>query len=234
MVKKALHRRTAPALAGTERVDSRAGLTSEQRILAAARQEFCERGLDGARMQAIADRAGVNKALVHYYFRSKEKLFEVIIHDIVSAIWGKIHNDLDTPSPAADFRSVIRSVVSEYVRTFAAQPEIPMILMRQLINRDENFNLVAQSVLKAIGDGPSRIFSLFQREAAAGRIKKVDPIQLIMSIMGMIMVTFISRPIVEVLQKKTGISFAYDNEFYSARIDFITNLVFDGIKERSK
>jgi hypothetical protein len=55
-----------------------------------------------------------------------------------------------------------------------------------------------------------------------------------MSIMGMIMITFISRPIVEMLQKKTGISFAYDNKFYSARIDFITNLVFDGIKERSK
>jgi TetR/AcrR family transcriptional regulator len=234
MVKRSASRPARPTRPKHCPKPSGADLTTEQRILAAARQEFSERGLDGARMQAIADRAGVNKALVHYYFRSKEKLFEIIIHDIVSTIWGKIYYDLDTPSPGADFRSVIRSVVSEYVRTFAAQPEMPIILMRQLINKDENFNLVAQSVIRAIGEGPKRIFSLFEKETRAGTIKKVDPIQLIMSIMGMIMVTFISRPIVEVVQKKTGFAVSYDEKFYAARIDFITDLVFDGIKERSR
>jgi len=49
------------------------------RILDAAREVFVERGLDGARMQDIADKAGINKALLHYYFRNKEKLFELIL-----------------------------------------------------------------------------------------------------------------------------------------------------------
>jgi TetR/AcrR family transcriptional regulator len=209
-------------------------LTTEQRILAAARLEFCERGLDGARMQAIADRAGVNKALLHYYFRTKEKLFEIIIHDIASNIWRQINEDLDANPGARDFRSAVRSLVSSYIMTFAHQPEIPLILIRLLINRDRNFLPAAQSIIRAIGDEPRRIFSLFEKETKTGSIKKLDPVQLIMSVMSMIIMTFVSRPIVEILQQKTGLSITYDEKFYKARIDFITNLVFDGIKEHSK
>ena len=209
-------------------------LTTEQRILAAARQEFCERGLDGARMQAIADRAGVNKALLHYYFRSKENLFQVIIHDIASVIWRQIHNDLEARPGTPDLRSAIKALVSSYIMTFARQPEIPMVLIRLLINRDRNFLPVVQSIIRAIGDEPKRIFTLFEKETKAGTIKKVDPVQLIMSVMSMIIITFLSRPIVEVLQQKAGLSITYDEKFYKARIDFITDMVFDGIKERSK
>jgi TetR/AcrR family transcriptional regulator len=211
-----------------------ADATTEQRILAAARQEFCERGLDGARMQAIADRAGVNKALLHYYFRSKENLFQVIIHDLASVIWRQIHKDLEARPGTPDLRSAIKSLVSSYIMTFAHQPEIPTILIRLLINRDKNFLPAVESIIKAIGDEPQRIFSLFEKETQAGTIRKVDPVQLIMSIMSMIVITFISRPIVEVLRKKTGLSITYDDKFYKARIDFITDMVFDGIKEHSK
>jgi TetR/AcrR family transcriptional regulator len=211
-----------------------ADLTTEQKILAAARQEFCERGLDGARMQAIADRAGANKALVHYYFRSKEKLFEIIIQDIAGDIWRQIHEDLESNPGAPDFRSAVRSLVSSYIMTFAHQPEIPLILIRLLINRDKNFLPTVQSIIRAIGDEPKKIFSLFERETKAGTIKKVDPVQLIMSIMSMILITFVSRPIVEVLQQKTGLSITFDDTFYKSRVEFITNLVFEGIKERSK
>jgi TetR/AcrR family transcriptional regulator len=205
--------------------------TTEQKILDAARQEFCEHGLDGARMQAIADRAGVNKALLHYYFRSKEKLFEVIIHDIVSVIWRQIHQDLEGSFGKPDLRSAIKSLVSSYIMTFARQPEIPLVLVRLLIDRDKRFLPTAKSIINAIGDGPKKIFSLFEKEIKAGIIKKVDPVQLIMSIMSMILITFVSRPIVEVLQQRTGLSITYDENFYKSRVEFITDLVFEGIKE---
>ena len=53
-------------------------LNTEQTILEAAKKIFIHKGMDGARMQEIADEAGINKALLHYYFRSKDKLFEAI------------------------------------------------------------------------------------------------------------------------------------------------------------
>lgn len=63
----------------------------EQRILAAARAEFVRFGYKGARMQAIADKAQVNKALLHYYFRSKRKLFEAISADTTDKVWQAFH-----------------------------------------------------------------------------------------------------------------------------------------------
>jgi TetR/AcrR family transcriptional regulator len=231
MVKKRLSHKPKGTTPMRPLAISTTDLTSEKRILAAARQEFCERGLDGARMQAIADRAGVNKALLHYYFRSKENLFQVIIHDIASVIWRQIHKDLEDRPGTPDLRTAIKSLVSSYIMTFARQPEIPLVLIRLLINRDKNFLPVVQSIIRAIGDEPQRIFSLFEKETKAGTIKKVDPVQLIMSIMSMIIITFLSRPIVEVLQQKTGLSITYDDKFYKSRVEFITDLVFEGIKE---
>jgi hypothetical protein len=63
----------------------------------------------------------------------------------------------------------------------------------------------------------------------------VDPVQLIMNIMGMVIVTFLSQPIAEIVKQETGFGITYDEKFYKARIDFITDMVFDGIaiKERA-
>lgn len=65
-------------------------LTTEQKILEAARKIFLEKGLDGARMQDIADKAGINKAMLHYYFRSKDKLFEQIFLEVAGHFLPKI------------------------------------------------------------------------------------------------------------------------------------------------
>lgn len=209
-------------------------LSTQQKILSAAQHEFCDHGIDGARMQAIADRAGVNKALLHYYFRSKDKLFEIIVRDLVSSIWRQIHADLRVQSQAPDLRSVIRSLVSSYLSAMSQQPEIPLILVRQMLSRDKNVRVIAHSIIAEIGDAPSRIFSAFTREVKSGRIKKVDPVQLMMNIMGMVIVTFLSQPIVEIVKQETGLGITYDKKFYKSRIDFITDMIFDGISVKEK
>ena len=60
---------------------------TEAQILKAAREVFIAKGLDGARMQEIADHAGINKALLHYYFRTKEKLFEAVFREVASNLF---------------------------------------------------------------------------------------------------------------------------------------------------
>jgi AcrR family transcriptional regulator len=210
-------------------------LSAEQRILAAARQEFSERGIDGGRMQAIANRAGVNKALLHYYFRSKGKLFEIIISGLLAEIWRQIHADLGAQPQTLDLRSTIRSLVSSYITVMSRQPEIPRILIRQLLNGDRNVRVVARSIIAELGDAPVRILSAFTREVKAGRMKKCDPVQLMLNIMGMVIITFLSQPVAEIVKQETGFGIIYDEKFYKSRIDFITDMVFDGIavKERT-
>ncbi len=206
--------------------------TTEQKILEAARTEFGEHGLDGARMQSIADRAQVNKALLHYYFRSKEKLFEVILHSIALEIWQTIRLELSNQPKNPDLKTAIRSLVSSYILTFAKTPEIPAILLRLLLTGDKFFPAIVEKIIDAIGDGPKLLLLTFEKEMKAGKIARTDPIQLIMSVMGMIMVTFFGKPIFQILQQKTGMPIAVNTDtFLQERIDFITNLVFDGIKE---
>ena len=81
-------------------------LNTEDKIVNAAEAEFIERGYSGARMQAIADKAGINKALLHYYFRSKEKLFEVIFKLAIKMLIPKFIGIIT--SPETDFFDKIR------------------------------------------------------------------------------------------------------------------------------
>ncbi len=211
-------------------------LTTEQKILAAAREEFCERGLDGGRMQAIADRAGVNKALLHYYFRSKEKLFEIIISDLVTTIWDRIRRELETTVTPADARAVISTLISAYINTFAQNPEYPLVLIHQLLHRDKNVPLILKQVVTSLGDGPARLIMLLNSEIRAGRVRNIDPVHFIMNVMGMIMVSFFSQPASEIIKRVSGLSITYDDDFYESRIQAITDMICQGIlvKEKQK
>ena len=68
---------------------------TEKIIIKAAHEVFIEKGLQGARMQEIADRAGINKALLHYYFRSKDKLFDAVFQDIIKEIIPAVSEKLN-------------------------------------------------------------------------------------------------------------------------------------------
>jgi TetR/AcrR family transcriptional regulator len=209
-------------------------ITTEQKILAAARQEFFERGLDGARMQAIANRAGVNKALLHYYFRSKEKLFEIIISGLVTTIWDRIRAELDTSPMPTNARTVISTLVSAYINTFARNPEYPLVLIHQLLHRDKNVPFILKQVITSLGDGPRRLIMLLESEIRAGRVRRIDPVHFIMNVIGMIMVTFFSRPAAEIIKQVSGLSISYNAEFYESRIQAITDMICEGILVKEK
>ena len=69
---------------------------TETRILTAARREFIAKGQDGARMQVIANEAGVNKALLHYYYRSKENLYRKVLEVTLATVWGRVRAEFNS------------------------------------------------------------------------------------------------------------------------------------------
>ena len=103
---------------------------SERRILAAARKEFIVKGLEGARMQTIAAEAGVNKALLHYYYRSKDKLYRTVVLDILQNVWGRIGEQLQALGPGDGFEAMVRTLVSTYLKTLAANTEFTDFMLR--------------------------------------------------------------------------------------------------------
>jgi AcrR family transcriptional regulator len=204
-------------------------LSTRKKILYAAAQEFCERGIDGARMKSIAQRAGVNKALLHYYFKSKERLFETILKNIICEIWGKINKQVNSLSSSANIREIIRSVVSAYINTFAENPKYPLIIIRPIINNDIRIVKFINDMFVSTKIGPSQLIEYLKNEIKLKRIRNVRLHHLILNLLGMIIITFLSKPLEPVLKNIVNYPFCYNNDFYQSRIDEITNTICDSI-----
>ena len=105
---------------------------TEQRILEAARNIFIHKGYYGARMQEIADEAGINKALLHYYFRSKDRLFETIFQQSFSKFVPVIGGILAGSDP---WQKKIGAFVENYLQLLYSNPYLPQFILNE-INRD--------------------------------------------------------------------------------------------------
>ena len=101
---------------------------SEEKILNAAQSVFIQKGMDGARMQEIADEAGINKALLHYYFRTKQKLFEAILKKVFSNIlpnlMDMVHSDLPIEEKLGIF-------IENYIDLLMENPYLPNFILKE-------------------------------------------------------------------------------------------------------
>jgi TetR/AcrR family transcriptional regulator len=202
--------------------------TTQQKILSAAQLEFCEKGFDGARMQSIALRAGVNKALLHYYFRSKEMLFEITLKRVVELLWNKVQSKLTTHAQS-DLRALIQAIVSAYITTFASNPDFPRFIFREFSQTSPTFLGVLKEIVSSISIAPQTIFSIYAREMKKGSIQRIEPVHFMMNLMGMCAFTFLVKNVVEEISTNYGHGIRYNKEFYSARIKAITKMACDGI-----
>ncbi|HRD51338.1 MAG TPA: helix-turn-helix domain-containing protein [Flavobacteriales bacterium] len=161
--------------------------TTEQRILDAAREVFTRKGMAGARMQEVADAAGINKALLHYYFRDKQRLFEGVFKGSAerqfSCIWQVLAESDDL------FRGIER-FVSAYLDRMLEEPMLPQFLISEL-NRDPKTLLEYIDRGKA---GRAHYLRLFEKARSEHRIIDIDPRELLVNIMALCAHPFIARP----------------------------------------
>jgi TetR/AcrR family transcriptional regulator len=167
--------------------------STRERIKAAAAEVFIEKGLDGARMQAIADRAGANKAMIYYYFHSKEALFEAVIRETFEELFS-LFSDIQ-PGRSLDPKKLIPQIVHIHMQFLADHPYIPKIMVREM----HSGNRIAEKVLRELftklklGRYPNFI-KVFEAGARAGKIRRVDPLQTIWNIVALNIFYFVARP----------------------------------------
>ena len=171
--------------------------STEELILEAAQAVFLEKGLAGARMQEIADRAGINKALLHYYFRSKEKLSELIINRALGVLLPRVMGILETDQ---DLFDKIRQVAGEYITFVSRNSFLPLFIVNE-VNRNPQF------FFKATVQHEKHHLDAFRRQVetavADGRIRPVSSAQLLMNLMSLVMFPFLGKP---VFQAALGLS----------------------------
>lgn len=194
--------------------------STEEKILDAAKTVFIAKGMDGARMQEIADEAGINKALLHYYFRSKERLFEAIFSQIVKYAFPEITRIISSDEPIV---SKIEQVIDAYLGLLLKHPFIPGFIMKEL-SRDPSglFKMIVK-----FGFDPQIVYNQIQKAMDNGEIKKMDPYHLVVNIISMCVFPFAARPILHHL------IFKEDNQalakFYAERATIVKQFVIDAI-----
>jgi AcrR family transcriptional regulator len=203
---------------------------SEARILAAARKEFISKGLDGARMQAIAAEAGVNKALLHYYYRSKERLYRTVVEDTLKAVWDRIQAGIEDVGDGGGLEPILRTLVTTYIRTLAAHPEFPLFMLRELSTGGAMVRKVVGEMGSPLGDAPGRLMQALRAEVREGRAREVPPMHFLMNVMGMCVVTFLARPMIESLGARFGAAAEPGARYLDARIESIVDMALDGIR----
>lgn len=165
---------------------------TEEKILDAAHKVFIQKGMDGTRMQEIADTAGINKALLHYYFRSKQKLFEAIFKKVFKQIFPKIESLILSDLPIEEKLGVF---IGSYTDVLQKNPFLPTFILKE-INRDPEF---LAYVIKSQGINPTQIFNMFEMEMQNGKIVKMDPRELMVNVLSLCIFPFAAKPLMSLL-----------------------------------
>lgn len=164
---------------------------TRESILIAARNVFVKKGYAGARMQEIADEAGINKALLHYYFKNKETLFEMILFEALKTIQSGILVVLESEM---DLFEKIRFFCSRYISFLQSNTYLVSFILNE-INRDQE-KLVKYFTRAGI-KAPEKLMIQIEEETLKGNIRKTDPRQLVLNILSLCIFPFIARPIVK-------------------------------------
>ena len=163
--------------------------TTETTILNAAETIFQQKGMDGARMQEIADEAGINKALLHYYYRSKQLLFEAVFKSAFSLLAPQMNKILNDDSSVFD---KIKNFTSNYISFVMKHPYLPNFIIQEL-NKNPEFaiNILAENNFPNIEKFKNQIAEEVLKET----IKPIKADQLFINILSLNIFPFIAAPL---------------------------------------
>jgi TetR/AcrR family transcriptional regulator len=195
---------------------------TEEKILAAAKKVFLKEGMAGARMQDIADEAGINKAMLHYYFRSKEKLFERIFTELSQHFFPRLIGIFE--SDASLFRK-IELFVGEYIDQMQRTPYLPIFVLNEVNRQPETF------IKKMMGNRKPPVKKFVddvQDEIKKGIIKPINPLQLLLNIISLCVFPFVAKPMFQLV---TNIDRTMFDKILEQRKGEVSKFIIDAIKK---
>jgi TetR/AcrR family transcriptional regulator len=162
--------------------------TTEEKILSAAKKIFISKGMAGARMQDIADEAGINKALLHYYFKNKEQLFENIFTRLTKGFWQQITSVFESDTPLFE---KIQTFCSMYIDKVIENPYIPLFVLYEMNQRPAGF---VKKMFRNNPPKPGKLMQQIEAEVKAGNIRPISSAQLIINMISLCVLPFIGKP----------------------------------------
>ncbi len=166
--------------------------TIERKILDAAKRAFLKKGFLETNMAEIAAEVGLTRPAMHYYFRTKERLFQAVFGEILMTFIPKIKDNVTADIP---LEVKIENIVDTYLNIFRESPQLPYFLIRE-INRDAE-NMVSMAITNNIAELGGSLMDALNKEMEEGRMKKMPLIQTGYTFYGLMMTPFLVHPIGE-------------------------------------
>jgi AcrR family transcriptional regulator len=164
-------------------------LQTEEKILLAAEEEFLEKGYTGARLQRIADNAGLNKALLHYYFRNKDRLFDVVFEKIANQIISQL---LEKIISASTFFEKIRIFFDYHISAIENNQRLPLFVINEISRNPERvFQFIKKDEVAKI---KTILDTQLKSEIQKGIIRQISLEELILNCISLSVFNFIAKP----------------------------------------
>lgn len=199
-------------------------VSTEERIKQAARIIFQKKGLAASRTRDIAEAADVNLALLNYYFRSKENLFEIIMLETIGDFANELMGVMNDKSTSFEYK--IEQIVSHYLAVFAEQPQIPLFVLNEIRNHPEM--LLDKMPIYKIFDNLS-FYTQFQEKVALGEVKENRIVHYMINLLSLTIFPIIAQPMIKAM---AGIDDTQFEEIMHERKDLIPIWMKEMMKEK--
>lgn len=166
--------------------------STEEKIKAAARKVFHQKGYAGTRTRDIAEEAGMNLALLNYYFKSKDKLFQIIMFETLYGFMSQLAFALNDDQTSIEQKAEI--ITAKYIDFILEEPEVPLFIMNEMRTQGEDLFEkfpAAQIIMQ------SAFIRQYREAVEQGKITEPNPLHFIMNLLGMVVFPFIARPLMK-------------------------------------
>lgn len=196
-------------------------LDTAAKILKAAEEEFMEKGYGNAKMMSIAARAGVSHSMLHYYYRSKGKLFQMIFDEkaklIVSILEGVHDKEIS-------FKEVISHFVMNQFDLMRKNDRFAWFMIDELIHNKENLTKIMEIVLPKVTGYIQCVNDMLEKEVKAGNVREIKLMDLIVNIVSINVASFLFLPVLGQIMPEADIN-RYLDERRRSNVGFILDSI---------
>jgi TetR/AcrR family transcriptional regulator len=196
---------------------------TEEKIFEAATEVFIEKGMDGTRMQDIANRAGINKSLLHYYYRTKDHLFNAVFEMIAGQVFRKFAPMLDEN---LTLEEKIRFFFREHIAFLQKNPRLPSFILNELNRHPERIKKLIKSL--DVNKLWTTMEAQHKEELEKYNITRENIPQLMTSIAAMSVFPFAAKALISSIMDKMGYDF---EDYIEKRKEYAADFVISAIKK---
>lgn len=198
---------------------------TEARIFDAALRVFARKGKDGARLQEIADEAGIHRPLLHYYFRTKQQLYEAV----AERMFNQFLASFDAPAEGGRFADTLQAFITHYVDSVREHPHAAMWMVAENMAGNPILGEMLARAFATEGSPQRSMVEATEKAIANGEIRPVDARQLLLTVVSACVFFFVTLPTVKMMNPLAAQDF---DAYVEERKAHVFEVVYYGLASR--